>query len=379
MDDPFTPAGLAAAVDGEPAFRARQVTGWLARGVDDPEAMTDLPARPAGAARRGAAGRTAGAACDDRRRGSHAQGAAGVRPRRRSRRSRAHAVPRRSPTAAARATVCVSTQAGCAMGCPFCATGQVGLRRQLTTAEVCRQVTWAQRLLQDSNDLPGGVPDHVTNVVFMGMGEPLANLDVTVAAVRWLTAAVRPVRPRRHGQHRRPRARHPPPPGAGPAAHAGRLAARPGRRAARRPRPDQPRPPAGGAPGRQPGLPGRDPATPDVRVHPHRRDQRRTATGRAARGAPAAPRPRRARTSTSSPTTRRPGSRGEPRRAPPATHSPSGCSAPASPPPCAAPAARRSTPPAASSTRPTPWAPAASSRRPRAPPTASPAHAGAPA
>jgi len=95
--------------------------------------------------------------------------------------------PAREGTAG-RATVCISTQAGCAMGCPFCATGQAGLRGQLSVGQVVRQVTVMQRLLADGTvDIPG-VPDHVTNVVFMGKGEPLANLDVTIAAVRCVHA-----------------------------------------------------------------------------------------------------------------------------------------------------------------------------------------------
>ena len=99
--------------------------------------------------------------------------------------------------AAARATVCISTQAGCAMGCPFCATGQAGLTRQLTTGEVVRQVVVADAALRagaldggladgEGLDVPAGAPDHVTNVVFMGMGEPLANLDATLGSLRWL-------------------------------------------------------------------------------------------------------------------------------------------------------------------------------------------------
>jgi len=90
-----------------------------------------------------------------------------------------------------RATVCVSTQAGCAMGCPFCATGQAGFRRQLSAGEIVRQVVVADAALRSgaigASDLPRGAPDHVTNVVYMGMGEPLANLPATVASLRWLT------------------------------------------------------------------------------------------------------------------------------------------------------------------------------------------------
>ena len=76
----------------------------------------------------------------------------------------------------ARATVCVSTQAGCAMGCTFCATGQAGFERHLAAGEVVEQVVRAQHTS----------PQRVGNVVFMGMGEPLANYDATWAAVERL-------------------------------------------------------------------------------------------------------------------------------------------------------------------------------------------------
>ena len=83
---------------------------------------------------------------------------------------------------APRSTVCVSTQAGCAMGCVFCATGQMGFERNIPAEDVVAQVLHFQRLLA-----PRG--EHVTNVVFMGMGEPLANYAETVRAVRLLTDA----------------------------------------------------------------------------------------------------------------------------------------------------------------------------------------------
>jgi len=79
-----------------------------------------------------------------------------------------------------RSTVCVSTQAGCAMGCVFCATGQMGFERNLTAGEIVAQVLHFARILASSDQ-------HVTNVVFMGMGEPLANYAETVRAVRILT------------------------------------------------------------------------------------------------------------------------------------------------------------------------------------------------
>jgi 23S rRNA (adenine2503-C2)-methyltransferase len=79
-----------------------------------------------------------------------------------------------------RSTVCVSTQAGCAMGCVFCATGQMGFERNLRAEEIVEQVLHIQRLLAARGE-------HVTNVVFMGMGEPLANYAETIRAVRLLT------------------------------------------------------------------------------------------------------------------------------------------------------------------------------------------------
>ena len=75
-----------------------------------------------------------------------------------------------------RATVCVSSQAGCAMGCTFCATGQAGFERHLDVGEIVEQVLRAAH----------ASPQRVSNVVFMGMGEPLANYDTTWAAIHRL-------------------------------------------------------------------------------------------------------------------------------------------------------------------------------------------------
>jgi 23S rRNA (adenine2503-C2)-methyltransferase len=72
-----------------------------------------------------------------------------------------------------RATVCVSSQAGCAMGCSFCATGQAGFDRQLRYGEICEQVVRAQHATEA----------RVGNVVYMGMGEPLANVDEVLASL----------------------------------------------------------------------------------------------------------------------------------------------------------------------------------------------------
>jgi len=85
-----------------------------------------------------------------------------------------------------RATVCISSQAGCGMACPFCATGQGGLQRNLSAAEILAQVIDAARRLRDS-EVPGG-PGRVNNVVLMGMGEPLANYAAVVQAVRTIVA-----------------------------------------------------------------------------------------------------------------------------------------------------------------------------------------------
>ena len=76
-----------------------------------------------------------------------------------------------------RNTVCISSQAGCGMACPFCATGQGGLTRNLSTAEIVEQVRSAAAQLRD-------IGSRLSNVVFMGMGEPLANYNRVLAAVR---------------------------------------------------------------------------------------------------------------------------------------------------------------------------------------------------
>jgi len=80
-----------------------------------------------------------------------------------------------------RATVCVSSQAGCAMACGFCSTGQQGFSRQLTAGEIVEQVIRARRAAR---------PRRLSNVVFMGMGEPLANYDNTWEAVRRIHGAI---------------------------------------------------------------------------------------------------------------------------------------------------------------------------------------------
>jgi 23S rRNA (adenine2503-C2)-methyltransferase len=80
------------------------------------------------------------------------------------------------PHHTARRTLCISTQAGCAMGCVFCATGQMGFRRNLTSGEIIEEVLYYARQLRASNE-------HVTNVVIMGMGEPFHNYNATLDAI----------------------------------------------------------------------------------------------------------------------------------------------------------------------------------------------------
>jgi 23S rRNA (adenine2503-C2)-methyltransferase len=81
-----------------------------------------------------------------------------------------------------RATLCISSQAGCALGCTFCATGQFGFERHLDAGEIVAQVAYARAFLRQIG-MPG-TPDHLTNVVFMGMGEPLANYERVREAIR---------------------------------------------------------------------------------------------------------------------------------------------------------------------------------------------------
>jgi 23S rRNA (adenine2503-C2)-methyltransferase len=174
-------AGRRAAVAdlGQPGFRADQLSRhYFARLTDDPEQMTDLPAglraELAGAllprlltaqrelvCDRGMTRKTLWRAFD----GSYIE-----------------SVLMRYPD---RVTMCVSSQAGCGMACPFCATGQAGLTRNLSTGEIVAQVV-AGAAAMARGEVPGG-PGRVSNIVFMGMGEPLANYASVLGAVRRIT------------------------------------------------------------------------------------------------------------------------------------------------------------------------------------------------
>jgi 23S rRNA (adenine2503-C2)-methyltransferase len=171
-------AGRAAAVAelGLPAFRAKQLANqYYGRLIADPDQMTDLPAairdqvaealfpRLLTGARQiecdaGETRKTLWRAVDG---------------------TTFESVLMRYPQ---RNTVCISSQAGCGMACPFCATGQGGLTRNLSTAEILEQVRTASAALRDD------FGDRLSNVVFMGMGEPLANYNRVLATVRRIIA-----------------------------------------------------------------------------------------------------------------------------------------------------------------------------------------------
>ena len=87
-----------------------------------------------------------------------------------------------------RSTLCISSQAGCGMACPFCATGQGGLKRNLSRAEIAVQAFAANRMLA-AGEVPGAT-GRLNNIVFMGMGEPLANYKAVLGTIRTLIAPV---------------------------------------------------------------------------------------------------------------------------------------------------------------------------------------------
>lgn len=171
-------AGRASAVAelGLPAFRAKQLAHqYYGRLIADPHQMTDLPAavrdRVAGAMFPTLLTAAAEVACDaGRTRKTLWRASDGAT---------VESVLMRYPQ---RNTVCISSQAGCGMACPFCATGQGGLRRNLSTAEIVEQVRAGAVALRDD------FGDRLSNVVFMGMGEPLANYARVLAAVQRISA-----------------------------------------------------------------------------------------------------------------------------------------------------------------------------------------------
>ena len=85
-----------------------------------------------------------------------------------------------------RRTACISSQAGCAMNCSFCATGQMGFLRNLRAGEIIEQVMWVARKLESATELDGKKGERLSNVVFMGMGEPFANYNNVMEAAHRL-------------------------------------------------------------------------------------------------------------------------------------------------------------------------------------------------
>ena len=165
---------------GLPGFRADQVSRqWITRLSDDPSQWSDIPAemRPTLVAALLPTLLTAADVidCDS---GTTVKTAWRLHDR-----AVVESVLMRYPE---RVTMCISSQAGCGMNCPFCATGQAGLTRNLSTAEIVEQVLAGARSLA-RGEIAGG-PGRISNVVFMGMGEPLANYAATVGAVRRLTS-----------------------------------------------------------------------------------------------------------------------------------------------------------------------------------------------
>ncbi|MFB9313832.1 23S rRNA (adenine(2503)-C(2))-methyltransferase RlmN [Nocardioides plantarum] len=162
--------------NGLPGFRAKQLsTHYFGRLVDDPAEMTDLPA-----AQRDELVATLLPRLMTPLRTSEAdKGTTRKTLWRLFDGALVESVLMRYPD---RATICVSSQAGCGMACPFCATGQGGLQRNMSTAEIVEQVVAGARSLA-RGEVPGG-PTRISNVVFMGMGEPLANYKAVIGAVR---------------------------------------------------------------------------------------------------------------------------------------------------------------------------------------------------
>jgi len=210
----LTPAERAARVEalGLPAFRAKQLaTHWFTHYTDDPDEMTDLPK----AGRAELVGALLPRLLTPVRALRTDDGATVKFLWRLFDGALVESVLMRYP---GRITLCISSQAGCGMNCPFCATGQAGLTRNLSTAEILAQVVAANRFIREGrlsasatstalvpgSSLPpsafdvepvgtdepaGGTLERVNNIVFMGMGEPLANYNRMMRAIRTMVAS----------------------------------------------------------------------------------------------------------------------------------------------------------------------------------------------
>jgi 23S rRNA (adenine2503-C2)-methyltransferase len=159
------------AAQGVARFRADQIAAWLyARGVDDLEAMTDLAADLRG--RLADAYATRALEVESVAHSADGTCKAALRARDGAL-VESVLIPEEDRT-----TLCISTQVGCPLACAFCATGAMGFTRNLSAGEIVDQVCRMRALL--------GPGRRLTNVVFMGMGEPLLNLPNVTAAARWL-------------------------------------------------------------------------------------------------------------------------------------------------------------------------------------------------
>lgn len=178
---------------GEPAFRAKQIYSWLYEHLaNDFDQMSNLPKNLRARLSEGACigplvVRSEQSSKDERTRKILLELADG---------KLIESVLMLYPPlgeSSERATVCVSSQAGCAYGCTFCATGQMGFDRHLHAGEIVAQVLHFARELRAepwaARGLPGSKPiDHITNIVLMGMGEPLHNYENVLQALRILNS-----------------------------------------------------------------------------------------------------------------------------------------------------------------------------------------------
>ncbi|HEX5417929.1 MAG TPA: 23S rRNA (adenine(2503)-C(2))-methyltransferase RlmN [Chloroflexota bacterium] len=170
---------------GEPAYRARQVARWLYQEHEfDPALWHDLPKR----FRDRVATETRPFPLELDLERTADRGLTSKALLRLADGNLIESVLMRYPSnerGRARRTVCVSSQVGCAVGCPFCATGLLGLKRHLTSAEIAGQVLYFASRVREIEDAEA----RITNVVFMGEGEPLANIKNVWPAIELLNAA----------------------------------------------------------------------------------------------------------------------------------------------------------------------------------------------
>jgi 23S rRNA (adenine2503-C2)-methyltransferase len=167
---------------GEPRYRVRQINTWVYKKLACSfEEMTDLPQplRQKLAARFGLS--SLNIICESSSRDGTTKVLFALPD---DRTIESTLMPYPSASGGFRYTVCLSTQVGCPVGCAFCATGQQGYERNLSAAEIIDQVLFFARRLKESR-----LPERISNLVFMGMGEPLANYDVAWKAIERLNSA----------------------------------------------------------------------------------------------------------------------------------------------------------------------------------------------